>query len=263
MAEVLLQERIGDVVVLTLNRPERLNALDYALIDALSAALDTLEADDAVHGLIVTGAGDRAFSAGADIREFRHSIRAGAGAAVREFCRRGQNLTRRLESYPKPIVAAVNGLAYGGGCEISEAMSLTIAAEDAAFCKSEIRLGLIPDFGGTQRLPRLVGRKHALDMILTGDPISAEQARAIGLVNRVVPKGEVVPEALRWLERVTRHSPLAVEAALASVNRGVNVSIDEGLAIESAHFARLVPTADLAEGIAAFLEKREPRFMGH
>ncbi|PWG61197.1 crotonase/enoyl-CoA hydratase family protein [Sediminicurvatus halobius] len=262
MTEILLCERRDEIAILTLNRPERLNALSYALIDALMATLGELEGDDTVRGIVITGAGDRAFSAGADISEFQHSVRAGPGAAVREFCRRGQEFTRRLESYPKPIVAAINGLAYGGGCEISEAMAYTIAAEDALLCKSEIRLGLIPDFGGTQRLPRLVGRKHALDMVLTGDPITAQRATEIGLVNRVVPKSRVLEEAIGWLRRVTRHSALAVEAALTAVNRGVNVSIDEGLAIESAQFARLVPTQDLAEGIAAFLNKREPEFLG-
>lgn len=262
MTDILTRDTTGGIAILTLNRPRKLNALSYALLDELSAQLDTLERDESVRAVVVTGAGDRAFSAGADIAEFEHSVRAGVSEALREFCRRGQNVTRRLENYPKPIIAAVNGLAYGGGCEITEAMTLTVAAESAEFCKSEIRLGLIPDFGGTQRLPRLVGRKRGLEMILTGDPITAQKAYEIGLVNFVVRSEDVLSEAIALAKRVTRYSPIAVEACLVSVMRGINVSIDEGLAVEAYQFARTVPTEDLREGMSAFLEKREPKFTG-
>ncbi|MBA1146178.1 crotonase/enoyl-CoA hydratase family protein [Ectothiorhodospiraceae bacterium WFHF3C12] len=252
----------GDLAILTLNRPEKLNALNYALLDRFLELLDELEADDAVRALVVTGAGERAFSAGADIAEFADSVHRGVGVALREFCRRGQNVTRRLEDYPKPIIAAVNGLAWGGGCEITEAMALTVAAENAQFCKSEIRLGLIPDFGGTQRLPRIVGRKRALEMILSGEPVSAKRAHELCLVNRLAPVGEAVTVALEMAREITRYSAVAVEAALTSVNRGINVSIDEGLAMERAQFARTAATEDIREGISAFLDRRPAHFTG-
>lgn len=261
MNDTIACERTDGIAILTLNRPDKLNALSYQLLDTLSDLLDDLEADDSVRAVVVTGSG-RAFSAGADITEFSHSVRRGVAAALREFCRRGQTVTRRIESYPKPIIAAVNGLAYGGGCEITEAMALTVAEEHATFCKSEIRLGLIPDFGGTQRLPRIAGRKRALEMILTAEPISARRAWEIGLVNQVVPTGEGLRAALALAGRITRYSPIAVEACLNAVNRGINVAIDEGLAIEASQFARTVPTADLREGIDAFLAKRAPVFTG-
>lgn len=262
MSATVLCEIEGHVAILTLNRPDKLNALSYELLDQLAEWLDRLEADPAVRALVVTGAGERAFSAGADIAEFSHSVRAGVPTALREFCRRGQAITRRLENYPKPVIAAVNGLAYGGGCELTEAMALTVAAEDAQFCKSEIRLGLIPDFGGTQRLPRLIGRKRALELILTAESFSARRAWELGLVNEVVPAGQALPAALALAERIVRYSPTAVEACLNSVTRGLNVAIDEGLAIEASQFARTVPTEDLREGIDAFLGKRPARFTG-
>lgn len=261
MSNILTCNVSDQIATLTLNRPEKLNALNYALLDQLSAHLDMLECDPSVRVVIVTGAG-RAFSAGADIAEFENSVCAGVPEAMRDFCRRGQNVTRRLESYPKPVIAAVNGLAYGGGCEITEAMALTVASDSAEFCKSEIRLGLIPDFGGTQRLPRLVGRKRGLEMILTGDPITAQRAYELGLVNLVVPPKDVVSEAVTLAKKIVRYSPIAVEACLISVNRGINVSIDEGLAIEACQFARTVPTEDLREGMSAFLEKRDAKFIG-
>src|SRR5919204_2696931 len=180
----LLSETTDGVALLTLNRPGKLNALDYALVDALSAALDAAEADGRVRVVILTGAGDRAFSAGADIAEFARSVDAGMEPALRDFVRRGQALTRRIENLSKPVIVAVNGIAFGAGCEITEAAPLAIASDRAQFAKPEIRLGFPPPFGGTQRLPRLVGRKRALQMILTAEPIDAQQAAQIGLVNR-------------------------------------------------------------------------------
>ena len=173
---VLYSQR-HSLAVLTLNRPDQLNALNYAMIDRLMSHLDAIESDDDIRAVIVTGAGDRAFSAGADIKEFTHSVAAGVEVALRDFVARGQALTSRIERFPKPIIGAVNGLAFGGGCEILEAMPLAVAADGATFAKPEINLGFPPPFGGTQRLPRLIGRKRALEMILTGDPITAEEAR--------------------------------------------------------------------------------------
>src|SRR5215510_3432543 len=176
MDNPVLHESRNGTALLTLNRPDKLNAISNSMIDALMAALDRIECAPECRAVILTGAGDRAFSAGADIRGFAPSVAAGVEVALREFVRRGQALTSRLESFTKPIIAAVNGLAYGGGCEIVEAVPLAIASELAQFAKSEIRLGLPPCFGGTQRLPRLAGRKRALKMILTGQPINAQEA---------------------------------------------------------------------------------------
>ncbi|WP_448192022.1 crotonase/enoyl-CoA hydratase family protein [Azospirillum sp. sgz301742] len=262
MPQVVLCEASEGIALLTLNRPDKLNAISFAVIDALMALLDTLERDVQIRAVILTGAGDRAFSAGADIADFAPVVKAGPEEALREFVRRGQRMTARLETFPKPIIAAVNGLAYGGGCEVTEAVPLAVASEQARFAKPEIMLGFPPPFGGTQRLPRLVGRKRGLEMLLTGDSIPAQQAAAIGLVNRVVPHDRLLPEARALAQRIIEKSPLAVSATLAAVTRGLNVSIDEGLAIEASQFARMVPTADIREGIDAFLEKRRPAFTG-
>jgi enoyl-CoA hydratase/carnithine racemase len=261
-ADLVLVETHGPVALLALNRPAKLNALDYPLIDRLMAALDAAEEDDRIRAVVLTGAGERAFSAGADIACFAPSVRRGQAAALREFVRRGQRMTARIESFPKPIIAAVNGLAHGGGCEIVEAAALALASDRAQFCKAEINLGFPPPFGGSQRLPRLVGRKRALRMILTADPIDAVAARGAGLVNEVVPHVQLIDAALALGQRIAQKSPLAVAACLASVTRGINVPIDEGLAIEANCFARMVGTRDIEEGISAWLARREPRFDG-
>jgi len=253
----LLREVDDGIAILTLHRPEKLNALDYALIDALGAALDELEADAAVRAVILTGSGERAFSAGADIAEFAGSIEGGVEKALREFVRRGQRLTRQIEAYPKPLIAAVNGIAFGAGCEITEAAPLALATDRARFAKPEIRLGFPPPFGGTQRLPRLIGRKRALQMILTAEPIDAHQAASIGLINRVVEHVALLPEARLLAAQIARHSPAAVAACLRSVTRGLNLSIDEGLAVEATQFASMVPTSDIRQGIHAFLSRRK------
>lgn len=254
-------ERRGQHVILTLNRPEKLNALNYALIDELMDRLNALERDDSVRCLVLTGQGDKAFSAGADIAGFAADIATSPEAAWRNFVMRGQAMTRRIENYPKPIIAAVNGIAFGGGCETMEACSLAIAAEHASFAKPEIRLGFPPPFGGTQRLPRHIGRKRANEMILTGDAISAEEALLIGLINHVVPAHELIPACLRMADRIAENSAVAVTASLRAVTRGLNVSIDEGLAIEAAQFMIAAASPDAREGTAAFVEKRQPVFL--
>ncbi|WP_316188880.1 crotonase/enoyl-CoA hydratase family protein [Bradyrhizobium sp. SZCCHNS1054] len=260
MPAPVLIEIEDHIALLTLNRPERLNALSYGLIDALMAALDRIETDSAVRAVILTGAGERAFSAGADIHEFSASVRQGRGAAIRDFVRRGQALTARLESFGKPVIAAVNGLAFGGGCEITEAVHLAIASERASFAKPEIKLGMPPTFGGTQRLPRLVGRKRGLELLLTGDPFSPERAMEIGLVNAVVPHDELLPAARELARRITRHSPDAVTSIITAATRGLNMAVAEGLLVESEQFARLVGGRDLAEGLAAWHVRRPPKF---
>src|SRR4030088_490201 len=260
--DVVLAETRGPVALVTLNRPQKLNALDYALIDRLMAVLDIIETDDDVRAVVLTGAGERAFSSAADIACFAPSVRRGPAAALRDFVRRGQRLTGRIESFPKPIIVAVNGLAHGGGCEIVEAAPLAIASERAEFCKPEIDLGFAPPFGGSQRLPRLVGRKRALRMILTAQPITAHAAQELGLVNEVVAHDDLRDAAFGLAGLIAGKSPLAVAACLGSVTRGINVPIDEGLAIEANYFARMVGTQDIAEGMTAWLEKRQPQFTG-
>ena len=263
MSESVLVHRSGPLAILTLNRPEKLNALDYPLIDRLMHLLDAIEPDETVRAIVLTGAGDRAFSAGADIACFAPSIRRGPDAALRELVRRGQRLTSRIEAFPKPIIVAVNGLAYGGGCEITEAAPLAIASERAVFRKPEINLGFAPPFGGSQRLARIAGRKRALRLILTAQEINAHQALDLGLVNEVAPHDELLATASALAREIATKSPLAVAACLGSVTRGINVPIDEGLAIEASYFARMVPTRDLNEGIAAWLERRPPHFTGN
>jgi enoyl-CoA hydratase/carnithine racemase len=241
------------VARVTICRPEKLNALDYPTIERLQRALDTCEEDDEVRVVVLTGSGDRAFCAGADIPSLAGSIGHGTARALREVVGRGQGLTRRIEAFPKPVVAAVNGLAFGGGCEITEAAHLAVAADHATFAKPEITLGFPPPFGGSQRLPRHVGRKRALEMILTGDPVDAVRAAEIGIVNRTVPAADLLPAAEDLARRIMRHAPTAVSACLAAVTRGLNVPIDEGLAIEAAWFATTVPSDGVRDGLAAFL----------
>jgi len=254
--------RDGAIATVTLNRPEKLNALNYALIDRLLAILDTIETDDAVRAVILTGAGERAFSAGGDINEFSSSVAAGTDVALRDFVMRGQRLTARLEAYRKPVIVAVNGLAFGGGCEITEAAPLAIASDRALFAKPEIKLAMPPTFGGTQRLPRLAGRKRALELLLTGETFSAPRAAELGLVNQVVPHDELMPAAHDLARRIIRHSQAALSSILTAVTRGINLSIAEGLLVEAEQFARMAPTADLREGLDAWIERRRPGYDG-
>lgn len=251
MPELVLCDVSDGIAMLTLNRPEKLNAINYAMADALLRLLDTIETDSRVRAVILTGTGDRAFSAGADIHEFSQSVRCGPAAAVRDFVRRGQAMTSRLEAFPKPVIAAVNGLAFGGGCEITEAVHVAVASERALFAKPEIRLGMPPTFGGTQRLPRLAGRKRSLELLLTGDPFPPAKALELGLVNQVVPHDDLLPAARALAERMIRHSPLALAGVITAVTRGINLTISEGLQMESEQFARLTLTHDLREGLDA------------
>lgn len=249
-------EQRGRVATLTINRPEKLNALDYDTIAALQDALLMCESSGEVGAVILTGAGQRAFSAGADINDLAASVRGGVERALREVVGRGQGLTRRIESFPKPVIVAANGMALGGGCEVTEASHMALAAEHAVFAKPEITLGFPPPFGGSQRLPRHVGRKRALEMILTGDPIDAQTAARIGLVNAVVPADQLLERAHELAERILRHSSTAIAACLAAVTRGVNVPIDEGLAVEAAWFASTVGSDGVEEGLTRFLSRK-------
>ncbi len=260
-SNVLIEKR-ESIVLVTLNRPEKLNALDYPSVDRLLEIFDEIEAEDAIRAVILTGTGDRAFCAGADIQAFEPSVRKGPQAALREFVRRGHRLTSRIETFPKPVIVAVNGLAHGAGSEITEAAPLAIASERAEFCKAEINLGFAPPWGGSQRLPRHVGRKRALYMILTADRIPAHTAEAWGLVNFVVPHEALLNRAFALAGKIVEKSPLAVTAGLGSVTRGLNVPIDEALQIEAGYFARMVATQDIREGMTAWLERRKPEFTG-
>ncbi len=261
MSAILKFEMKNAVAVLTLNRPEKLNALNNDLLNAIVDALGRIELDETVRAVVITGAG-RAFSAGADITAFQRHLQAGPAAAVAHFMRPGHVMTRRVESFPKPVIAAVNGLAFGGGCELVEACHIAVAAEGAMFSKAEIKIGIIPTFGGTQRLPRNVGRKAALELILSGREFDAAEAAGLGLVNRVVPAPDLLDAALGLASTLTTKPPLAIAAALTAVHRGLDASIDDGLAIEEAAFARIVPTHDAQEGAAAFVERRRPAFLG-
>ncbi|MBZ7922612.1 crotonase/enoyl-CoA hydratase family protein [Ensifer adhaerens] len=256
MSNTVLMQISEGIALLTLNRPQKLNALNYELIDWLLTLLDTIEVNDNVGAVIITGAGERAFSAGGDIHEFSESVRQGVNPAVRDFVRRGQRLTARLEAFPKPIITAVNGLAYGGGCEITEAVHLAVASDRARFAKPEIKLGMPPTFGGTQRLPRLAGRKRALELLLTGEDFSPECALEMGLVNHVVPHDNLIPAARDLAKRIMHHSPLAVRSIITAVTRGLNMSISEGLLVESEQFTQMVPTDDLSDGLAAWKGRR-------
>lgn len=259
MAFQFLQVDVVDrVATLTINRPDKLNALDDATMAELGRAIEQVRGDAAVAGIVVTGAG-RAFVAGADISELRSK----SGPQMYALARRGQDVFRRFETSPKPVVAAINGFALGGGCELAMACHVRIAAESAKFGQPEVKLGITPGYGGTQRLTRLVGRGRALQLLLTGEMIDANEAWRIGLVNRVVPTGDQAVEAARaMIGQMLANGPLALAQCIEVVNRGADISIEEALALEAAAFAMLASTEDMREGTSAFLEKRAPAFRG-
>ncbi|HWT98229.1 MAG TPA: crotonase/enoyl-CoA hydratase family protein [Terriglobales bacterium] len=256
-AAPLLSTVTDGIALLTLNRPAKLNALSYALIDALLQKLDAIEGDPAIGAVILTGAGDRAFSAGADIAEFARSVTQGPAIAGRDFVRRGQTLTARLEAFPKPVIAAVNGLAYGGGCEITEAVHLSIASETALFAKPEIKLAMPPTFGGTQRLARLAGRKRALHLLLTGDSFTATQALEMGLINKIVPQTDLLASAHDLARRILKYDRAAIAGIIQAVTRGLNMPIGEGLLVEAREFAQLAGGRGLHKGLDDWLKRRD------
>ncbi len=256
--EFLQIERNDAIATIVINRPEKLNALNAATVAELDRCFRSLREDDTVRGIIITGAGEKAFVAGADIGEL---AKMGPISGVR-VSRQGQDVFRFLETMPKPVIAAVNGFALGGGLELALACHIRVASENARFGLPEVKLGIIPGYGGTVRLPRLVGRGRALELILTGEMIGAEEAYRIGLVNRVVPQVELMREAEAVLRKILANGPIAVALALESVDRGFDTTLDDGLVLESNLFGLLAATEDMREGMQAFLEKRPAEFRG-
>ncbi|MGE0449989.1 MAG: enoyl-CoA hydratase-related protein [Vicinamibacterales bacterium] len=254
----LLLERDDAVAIVTINRPKVLNALDLATLDDLRRAMLDLQRDAAVRAIVLTGSGDRAFAAGADVRELARQSPDG----LRRQARVGQHVFMLIEQLGKPVIAAINGYALGGGCELAMACTMRIAADTARIGQPEITLGLIPGYAGTQRLPRLVGKGRALELLLIGSPIAAAEAERIGLVNRVVPVHELLPESLAVARALAARAPIATEYILDAVNRGCEMAIEEGSALEAALFGLAAATDDMREGTSAFLEKRAPVFRG-
>ena len=256
--ENVLYEKSDGVAVLTVNRPRSLNALSHATLVEIDAAIQEAAADDAVRGVVVTGAGEKAFVAGADISEMGKLSPLQAEA----YSRQGQDVMNRIENLGKPVVAAVNGFALGGGCELAMACTLRVAAESAHFGLPEAKLGIIPGFGGTQRLARLVGKGRALQLILTAATIDAREAWRIGLVNEVAGPGQLMEQAHAVLRQILANAPIAVRMAMAAVHNGAEVGLNAGLAMERANFSICVGTDDQREGTSAFLAKRSPNFQG-
>ena len=259
MSESPLQIRNADGVrTITIDRPDKLNALNAATLDALDAAFADADADDAVRVVVLTGRGPKAFVAGADIAEM-HTL---APVQGRDFSLRGTRMMRRVERMPKPVIAMINGFALGGGLELAMCCHLRIAADTAKVGQPEINLGLIPGFGGTQRLLRLCGRAATLELCLTGAPISAERALHLGIVNRVVPAADLEPETMKLATQLAASAPLALRGMLDCVNVGGECGIEEGLEYESVQFGLVFSTEDMREGTSAFLGKRKPVFSG-
>jgi enoyl-CoA hydratase/carnithine racemase len=256
--ENIIYEKKGAIAYITLNRPKVLNALNQATFTELGMAFERAGADTAVMGVILTGAGDKAFIAGADINELAHVT----AVEAREFTRHGQTVLDLIENLGKPVIAAVNGFALGGGCETAMACTIRLATEDAKFGQPEVKLGVIPGAGGTQRLPRLVGKGLALQLILSGGTIAAQEAYRIGLVNEIVPRADLIARAEAILKQINSNAPLAVKLSIEAVNRGSETSQAEGLVIESSFFAICAATEDKKEGTSAFLEKRAAKFQG-
>jgi len=256
--ENVLYEKKGAIAYVTLNRPKVLNALNQRTWQDLRGAFEDARDDADVRGVILTGAGDKAFIAGADISELAQvtAIQAETSSTY------GQEVLNLVENLGKPVVAAINGFALGGGCETAMACTIRLATESARFGQPEVKLGVLPGGGGTQRLPRLVGKGRALQLILSGEMISAQEAYRIGLVNEVVPAADLIPRAEAILKQIFANAPLAVRYSLEAVNKGLETSQTEGLALEASFFGLCAGTEDKQEGTQAFLQKRAPQFKG-
>lgn len=256
--ENLLLDRHGAVALLTINRPQVLNALNTPTMGELHRAVLELTQDIGVRAVIITGSGDKSFVAGADINEL--AVR--RPAQGKEHALKGQHVFDLIENMGKPVIAAINGYALGGGCELAMACTLRIASNTARIGQPEINLGLIPGYGGTQRLPRLVGKGVALEMLLTGRRIDADEALRIGLVSRVVPAETLMAEAMTLASDLAGRAPIAMQYIIEAVNRGLEVSFDKAQFLEATLFGLVASTEDMREGTSAFLQKRKPEFKG-
>ncbi|HUQ89680.1 MAG TPA: enoyl-CoA hydratase-related protein [Vicinamibacterales bacterium] len=256
--ENLLVEREDAVAIVTFNRPKVLNALNTQTMNELSAAMAGFKADAGVRAIVITGAGEKAFVAGADINE----LAVQTPIEGKEHARRGQQIFDAIEQLGKPVIAAVNGFALGGGCELAMACTMRVAADTARFGQPEINLGIIPGYAGSQRLPRLVGRGVALEILLTGDMITAQRAYEIGLVNRVVPGAELMSEAKKIAQVLASKAPIAIRYILEAVHHGLNGPLDAGQFLETSLFGAIASSADMKEGTRAFLDKRKAVWQG-
>ena len=256
--ENLRYEKKGAIAYVTINRPQVLNALNKTTWFDLREAFEDARDDAAIRGVILTGAGDKAFVAGADISELART----SAIDAERGSRFGQQVLDLIENLGKPVIAAINGFALGGGCETAMACTIRIAVEHARFGQPEVRLGLLPGGGGTQRLPRLVGKGRALQLLLTGGMIGVEEAYRIGLVNEIVPAADLISRAETILSEIAANGPIAVRLTLNATNQGMETSLEEGLVLEASYFGLLAGTEDKREGTAAFLEKRAPNFRG-
>ncbi|CAN5754830.1 enoyl-CoA hydratase-related protein [soil metagenome] len=254
----LLLDVQDGIATITLNRPDKLNALNELTIRELGELVRTTREDSEVRGIIITGSGSKAFVAGADIAEL---AKMGPVDGI-EVSRLGQRVFREIELSRKPVIAAVNGFALGGGCELAMACHLRIAADNARFGLPEVKLGIIPGYGGSLRLPRLVGKGRALELVLTGEMIRADEAFRIGLVNRVVSPESLLDECRKLMQVMIANGPVALGLAIECTTRGMEMSVDDGLALESYLFGLLAATDDMREGMTAFLEKRKAEFTG-
>lgn len=257
-SDVVLSHSDGAVLTLTINRPDKLNALNRDVLEALSEHVEAAAGDDTVRVIVLRGAGDKAFVAGADIGEFRDQDAGGADA----MSARGQKLFRRIESLGKPVIAVIDGFALGGGLELAMACTLRVGSDRARVGQPEINLGLIPGYGGTQRLTRLAGRSAALELCLTGEPIGADRALALGILNRLLPESELDEAVARLAAGLAAAAPHAVRAIIECVDRGADLPLEKALDFETRRFAGCFDTEDMREGVTAFLEKRRPEFKG-
>jgi enoyl-CoA hydratase/carnithine racemase len=256
--ENILLDKKSDIAYVTVNRPKVLNALNMATMEELRAGFHEIKRDASVRVVIFTGAGEKAFIAGADINELaKHDAVAG-----KEYTHRGQNVLNLIENLGKPVIACLNGFALGGGCEIAMACTMRLASDNAKIGQPEVKLGIIPGYGGSQRLPRLVGKGLAMQLLLTGEMISAQEAHRIGLVNEVVAAAELIPRAEAIAAKIIANGPRAVQYTMEAVNRGMEMTLAEGLYLEATLFGVCCATEDKKEGTTAFLEKRTAQFKG-
>ena len=256
--ENILLEKKNSIAYVTVNRPKVLNALNMATMEELRAAFHDIKNDSSVRVVIFTGSGEKAFIAGADIGELSRNN----AVSAKEYTHRGQSVLNLIENLGKPVIACINGFALGGGCEIAMACTMRLASENAKFGQPEVKLGIIPGYGGTQRLPRLVGKGIAMQLVLAGEMISAQEAHRIGLVNEITAPGDLVPRAEAIAQKIIANAPLAVQYAMEAVNRGMEMTLPEGLYLEAVLFGVACATEDKTEGSTAFLEKRAPAFKG-